>query len=181
MVVYDLGANLGFFTLLGARLVGLEGKIFSFEADPDAAGRLKEHVEKNAFPNVRVIQQAAWSSTGSIAFSRTDEAISPDLGLGKVVPSPKASETTIQVPCTCLDDFAKTHPAPGFIKCDVEGAEYEVFRGARKMISEHRPLVACEVHSDENAALLTKLFQELGYSLNWFTKTHFLGNPNRSS
>ncbi len=49
------------------------------------------------------------------------------------------------------------------------------------MISEHRPLVACEVHSDENAALLTKLFQELGYSLNWFTKTHFLGNPNRSS
>lgn len=77
--------------------------------------------------------------------------------------------------------FQGPGPPPDFIKCDVEGAEYEVFMGARETISKHLPLVACEVHSDQNAALLSRMFQELGYTLNWFTKNHFLGKPRKSS
>jgi FkbM family methyltransferase len=179
MVVYDLGANVGFFTLLAARIVGSGGKIFSFEADPDVAQQVKANSDRNAFPYVHVVQRAVWSRTGSVQFSRADTSRSPDRGLGRVLASHETQEKTIAVSSIALDDFASTHPAPDFIKCDVEGAEYEVFMGARELISAHRPLVACEVHSDQNAVLLTRLFQELGYSLNWFTRSHFLGKPIR--
>ena len=49
MTFYDIGANIGLFSLLAARLVGKEGRVVSFEADPEIAARLREHVERNAF------------------------------------------------------------------------------------------------------------------------------------
>jgi FkbM family methyltransferase len=158
-------------------MVGAEGKVFSFEADPEVAQRFTQHVERNGFQNVRVVNRAVCSSTGSVVFGLADETQTADRGWGKVVQSPALAEKTIEVPYTSLDDFAKTQPAPDFIKCDVEGAECEVIMGAREMISEHRPRVACEVHSDQNAAQLTQLFGKLNYSLKWFTGNHFLASP----
>jgi FkbM family methyltransferase len=181
MIFYDLGANAGFFSLLAARMVGTTGKVFSFEADPEVAQRLRGNVDRNGFKNVRVIQKAAWSLTGSVIFSRSNESRSPERGWGKVVSSPARTQNTVAVPCTSLDDFARTEPPPDFIKCDVEGAECEVFKGARKMLAKHTPLVACEVHSDQNRAQLTQLFHALHYSLTWFTPAHFLASPHRSS
>jgi FkbM family methyltransferase len=181
MVFYDLGANLGFFSLLAARMVGASGKVFSFEADPEMARRLQDNVERNKFQNVRVIQKAVWSSTGSVRFSRADATQSPDLGWGKVACLPAAAEETIALPSTSLDDFARTDTPPDFIKCDVEGAEVEVFAAARNVLTEHRPLVACEVHSSQNAVRLTQLFEELHYFLRWFTKNHFVGSPQSLS
>src|SRR5439155_23177655 len=110
MVFYDLGANVGFLSLLAARLVGAKGKVFSFEADPEVAGRLKENVEKNGLQNVRLVQKAVWSSTGAVAFSRADESRSPDRAWGKVVSLPAAAERTVEVRCICLDDFAQSAP-----------------------------------------------------------------------
>ena len=177
MVVYDLGANLGFFSLLAARLVCAGGKVFSFEADPEVALRLQEHVAKNEFNNVEVIRQAVWSSTGTIAFGCADESRSPDRGLGRVVSSPTVPAATIQVPCTTLDDFAMTKSPPDFIKCDVEDAESDVFAGGQRVLEEHRPLVACETHSERSVRELTALFGTRNYSLDWFTKIHFLASP----
>lgn len=177
MVFYDLGANVGFCTLLAARMVEPAGKVFAFEADPEVALRVEENARRNGFSEVHVIPAAVWSSTASVNFSRANVMQSPERGLGRVVSSSDTGERTITVPSVALDDFTRTHPVPDFIKCDVEGAEYEVFLGARKLILEHSPLVACEVHSHQEAELVTRLFQELGYSLSWFTQSHFLGKP----
>jgi len=176
MVFYDLGANIGFFTLLAARAVGPTGKIFAFEADPELAQYLAEHIERNGVRTARVIRRAVWSSTGTVTFRRADASASPDRGLGRVVSASTPSEDTFAVPCISLDDFVGEEPLPDFIKCDVEGAEVQVFAGARKVL-EHRPLVACEVHSDDNRVQLTQLFSSLGYSLNWFTPQHMLAVP----
>jgi FkbM family methyltransferase len=177
MVFYDLGANVGFFTLLAARLVGMDGSVYSFEADPEMAQRLQENVEKNEFRNVRVVQKAVWSSTGSVTFNCADESQSPDRGWGKVVSSPAPAERTLRVASIALDDFARTEAPPDFVKCDVEGAEAEVFTDAHRVLAHRRPLVACEVHSGQNAAQLTQLFERLRYSLSWFTERHFLACP----
>lgn len=177
MVCYDLGANIGFFTLLAARLVGANGRVYSFEADPEVARHLQEHVNRNEFLNVRIINRAIWSSTGSVTFGRSDETQSPDRGWGKVVVPQVACDQAIQVPCIALEDFIRTEPHPDFIKCDVEGAESEVLMAAREMMSRHRPLVACEVHSDQNAVRLEQFFKELNYSLDWFSQHHFLASP----
>ena len=177
MVFYDIGANIGFFTLLAARMVGARGKVYTFEADPDVADRLRENVEKNEFRNVIIVRQAVWSSKGSVTFSRADESQSPDLGLGRVTSSAVVGEKSIEVPCTSVDEFVATEVRPDFIKCDVEGAECEVVAGGQRVLTECRPLMVCEVHSDQNASRLAQVFATLNYSLNWFTRSHFIAAP----
>ena len=59
MVFYDLGANIGLFTLLAARLVGGTGKVFSFEPDSENATRLRRNIERNGFTNVTVVDAGA--------------------------------------------------------------------------------------------------------------------------
>ena len=180
MIFYDLGANIGFFSLLAARLVGAEGKVFSFEADPEVADRLQGNAERNGFTNIRVIRRAVWSFSGSVPFSRVNTSQSPDRGCGKVVPL-SAAERTIEIGCVSLDDFVRNESAPHFIKCDVEGAESEVFRGALGLLAERKPLLACEVHSNENRSQVTQILEILHYSLDWFTSNHVLAIPPKSS
>lgn len=178
MVFYDLGANLGFFSLLAAKMVGAKGLVVSFEPDPQMVHRLKENVRKNGFQNVRVHECAAWSTTGLVAFRPADESESPDHGFGKVERSLDGNPALVS--SVALDDFTGNEAAPDFVKCDVEGGEFDVFTGARKTLAAHRPIVVCEVHSQQNSELLTGLFADLGYSLDWITTHHFLARPKKS-
>jgi len=177
MVFYDLGANLGFFSLIAARLVAPQGRVYAFEADPEAARRLTEHVERNDLRNVRVVERVVWSSTGSVAFERADPSLTPDRGCGRAVATQAPTERTLTLPSTALDDFVHTEPPPDLIKCDVEGAEVEVFRGAQRLLADHRPLVECEVHSDQNGTQVAEIFAGLDYSLQWLPHRHLLATP----
>ena len=132
MIFYDVGANIGFFSLLAARLVGKEGRVVAFEADPEIAARLREHVARNEFGWITVEEKAVWSEPRAVFFARTDPASSPDRGLGHVVTS--GGGDTIEVSAESLDDYTWTQPPPDFLKCDVEGAEVEVFRGAERLL-----------------------------------------------
>jgi hypothetical protein len=82
MVFYDLGANIGLFSLLGARLVKATGKIFSFEPDHETACRLRRNIEKNEFQNIRVEEAGVGAMTGRSIFLPAD-ANSPDRGVGR--------------------------------------------------------------------------------------------------
>jgi len=161
MTFYDLGANIGFFSLLAARLVGEQGRVIAFEADPEIAARLREHVDRNKFRCVTVAEKAVWSEASKVFFERVDPATSPDRGLGHVVPM--ASANTIEIEAVTLDDFARTSSAPDFIKCDVEGAEVEVFRGAQRLLAEKRPSILCEIHSEVNRRALLADLKRFGY------------------
>jgi FkbM family methyltransferase len=161
MTVYDLGANIGFFSLLAARLVGEHGRVIAFEADPEIAARLREHVDRNRFRCMTVVEKAVWSEASKVFFERVDPTTSPDRGLGHVVNT--ASANTIEIEAVTLDDFARTSPAPDFIKCDVEGAEVEVFRGAQRLLAEKRPGILCEIHSEPNRQSLLAALQRFGY------------------
>jgi FkbM family methyltransferase len=175
MNFYDIGANIGFFSLLAARLVGEEGHVTAFEADPEIAARLREHIARNNLPQVAVEEKAVWSEHGTVIFARTDPSVSPDRGLGHVVSA--AGSDTIQVAAVTLDDYTSTSPAPDFLKCDVEGAELEVFRGARNLLREKRPGIVCEMHSEENRRILLDEFSRVGYICKPCDENHILALP----
>jgi FkbM family methyltransferase len=175
MTFYDVGANIGFFSLLAAHLVGKEGRVVAFEADPEIAARLRGHVERNAFGWITVEEKAVWSKPGPVFFARTDPATSPDRGLGHVVSSDAGN--TIQVSGISLDDYVLTQAAPDFLKCDVEGAEVEVFRGAERLLKEKRPGIICEMHSEGNHRILLENFSRLGYVCKPCCTNHILALP----
>jgi FkbM family methyltransferase len=172
MTFYDIGANIGFFSLLAARIVGPAGRVVAFEADPEVAQRLREHIERNQFSTICVEQKAVWSETRPVFFARTDPTVSPDRGLGHVVASSAASAIPVQA--ISLDDFQQTSPGPNFLKCDVEGAEVEVFTGAQQLLKKIRPILLFEMHSEENRRVLLEEFARLGYNCESIDQNHIL-------
>ena len=99
--------------------------------------------------------------------------MSPELGLGSIEPRPGAMPA-IRVPSVTLDDLVTYNRPPSIIKCDVEGAEVEVMRGAQRLIREHRPTLLCEVHSESSTQQVTELLTGFGYELRWLDENHFL-------
>jgi len=176
MTFYDLGANIGFFSLLAARIVGPQGRVFSFEADPEIAGRLRENLARNQFTQAQVVEKAVWSESSVVAFARVDPGISPDRGLGHV--SADASRPgAIAIQAVSLDEFRLSNPDPDFLKCDVEGAEAAVFEGAVKLLSSKHPILLVEMHSSENHRALLAKFAAFGYRCRNLDENHVLALP----
>jgi FkbM family methyltransferase len=175
MVFCDLGANVGLFSLLAARIVGSSGRVFSFEPDPEVAGRLTRNVDRNGFRNVTVVKQGVWSSSCLREFIPADDS-SPDHGTGTFLGSTQ-QRPGISVECVCLDDFAKNAPLPDGIKCDVEGAEVEVLRGATSLLAERRPWVLCETHSEANDRACRELLKRFDYRFDAVDANHFFASP----
>jgi Met-10+ like-protein len=69
MTFYDVGANIGFFSLLAARLVGEQGSVVAFEADPEIASRLRENISRNQKATISVEEKTAWSSSTPMLFA----------------------------------------------------------------------------------------------------------------
>ncbi|MGB2633257.1 MAG: FkbM family methyltransferase, partial [Candidatus Acidiferrum sp.] len=141
MTFYDLGANIGFFSLMAARLVGPGGCVISFEADPEIAARLRENLVYNKFTHASAEEKAVWCEPTTVSFARVDRNSSPDRGLGHVSTGDSADADTISVEAVSLDEFVLLHPAPDFLKCDVEGAEVAVFQGAERLLREKCPIL----------------------------------------
>ena len=76
-----------------------------------------------------------------------------------------------------LDEYVRAGPAPDFLKCDVEGAEVAVFRGGQRLLTEKRPGILCEMHSDENRRVLLEEFARFGYACKSLDEHHVLALP----
>jgi len=176
MTFYDLGANIGFFSLIAARLVGTQGRVISFEADPEIAARLRENLSRNQFKHAHVEEKAVWSESTTVSFARVDPGTSPDRGLGHISADPPETGT-ITVAAVSLDQFVAANSPPDFVKCDVEGAEVEVFQGAAKLLSSRHPIVLVEMHSASNQQALLLKLSSLGYLCRNLDETHVLAMP----
>lgn len=114
-------------------------------------------------------------------FARADAAVSPDRGLGYVIKNDaeRLAPGTIRVEAISVDEYVRKSGAPDFIKCDVEGAEVEVFRGADKLLNERPPIILCEMHGEENRQTLLKSFANLGYRCEPCGKNHILAQHSK--
>jgi FkbM family methyltransferase len=152
-VFYDIGANLGFFSLLAAHLSGLEdGRVCAFEAAPDNAEAIRVNVALNHIPNVEVRAVAVADRSGRGRLQIVD-----DQSWSKLVEygAHPFTEQVIDVRLVAIDDLvgAGELPPPTVVKIDVEGAELAVLAGMRETIERHRPAIICELH-DTHAAFM---------------------------
>jgi FkbM family methyltransferase len=170
MVFYDVGAHIGVLTLVGARLVGTEGAVFAFEADPTNAARVEQHVRRNRFEQIHILPNAVWSSGGRLRFERASEQSS--LNQGAVAEEQlKMSTNIIAVEGVTLDDFSRTHAPPDLIKIDVEGAEGAVLRGSERIFVTKRPLLICEVHREDSSRDVLRWLRARNYSFEWLAES----------
>src|SRR5262249_40290100 len=144
-------------------------------AEADIAARRRAKADRNSFSQVVVEQQAVCAESREVYFQRADESLSPDRGLGHIID--RESPVTIRANGVSLDDYARNARPPDFIKCDVEGAEVEVFRGAEHLLHEKRPIILCEMHSEENRRSLEATFIGLKYECRMLDQNHLLALP----
>jgi FkbM family methyltransferase len=160
-VVYDLGAHVGFYTLLASVLAGEAGHVYSFEPLAANAAILRRHLEMNRIRNCTVFQEAVAASDGTARF---DPSSSGDLA--------HLSETgTETVKTVALDSLFAVGQlrAPRVVKIDVEGAELEALRGAVRLMEAHRPVILLATHGAEVHAGCVKLLCDRGYRLESLT------------
>jgi FkbM family methyltransferase len=155
-VMFDVGAHVGYYTLLSSKLVGDQGKVVAFEAMPRNAAYLRQHVSRNRCANVEVIEGAVSKGPGTARFAR-----GTGTGTGKL-----SDGGPIEVRTMSLDDVAAERGlSPTFIKIDVEGAEELVLDGAARVLRESRPVIFLSTHGPDLHARCCKRLSALGYSL----------------
>jgi FkbM family methyltransferase len=160
-VFYDVGANVGFFTLVGARLVGPTGRVVSFEPVPWCANAVRRNIELNGFDHAQIRAEAVGAADGTARLLVVGEASWSHLeSTGRHADV----RDEIDVDVVSIDSLvaAGTIPPPDVMKIDTEGAELQAIEGARATIAEHRPAIVCELH-DTNEAFVA-LMDELGYA-----------------
>ncbi|MEV7996059.1 FkbM family methyltransferase [Streptomyces sp. NPDC086077] len=134
----DVGANIGVFSVLAARLVGATGRVVAVEASPACHRRLERHVRLNGCRTVRAVNAAASDRRGKLTFTL---ASSRNTGANSIVPYDGPAEAVFEVDAAPLPDLL----APGelerarVIKIDVEGAEGAVVRGLAPLLRRLRP------------------------------------------
>lgn len=153
MIVYDIGAQAGFYTLLFSRLVGPQGRVYAFEPCAFEMRNLIDHITINQLRNVHAIQAAVAAETGLTAFT-VDRGISQNS---------LTTESFLNVWAVRLDD--RIFPAPDLIKMDVEGGESSVLIGARSLIMEHRPVLFIALHGREQHQKCASILQDFGYRI----------------
>ncbi|MCL6481170.1 MAG: FkbM family methyltransferase [Firmicutes bacterium] len=177
MVFYDIGANIGFFSLLAARLVGPSGRVFAFEPEPALLPRLLENIARNGFDHITVVGKAVTATSGEIFFEPADSHSSPDFGLGRI--REEATCTTVPVAGVALDDFVLQHPWPDVVKCDAEGAEVDILRGATQLLRARRTIFVIETHSATHERAVCELLEQHGYTVTRLDELHVLARSAR--
>lgn len=166
-VVLDIGAHIGYYTLIFARLVGEKGHIFAFEPDPNNFHILKRNVEINGYQNITLVQAAVSDINGSINLYQSNHNSANNI-IGYI---PSDNRKSVKVKTIRLDDYFKNYNRKiNFIKIDVEGSEGKVIKGMSltlpidknvKIITEFYPQSLQE--SDTNPKEYLQMIAGLGY------------------
>jgi FkbM family methyltransferase len=156
-VVFDLGANVGFFTLIAAIRTGTGGRVYAFEPLPRNVDFLRRHLDHNRIRNVEVVEAAVSDSSGSAAF---EEFESPALGrLGR--------SGRLRIQTVTLDEMVLDNglPLPDVVKIDIEGGERRALEGARRVLERRHPLIFLATHGAQVHASCCALLTGLGYAM----------------
>jgi len=133
--VIDIGANIGYFTILASRLIGPEKRVFSFEPQARVVNLLRRNIEFNALSNVEVFTFALSDTAGVATFNVPPDG---DEAFGSMRVNGRFTVAkTVQVETKRLDDVLHDlgNPKIGLIKLDAEGAELLILHGATKLLS----------------------------------------------
>lgn len=156
-VVFDIGAHIGYFTVLMSQAVGDSGRVFAFEPRPLNQRFLRRHISVNGCTNVEVLNVSVGDRSGPARLeTRTGT------GTGHV-----SATGNIEVAMVSVDSLVDSGrlPAPTFLKIDVEGGEMAVLQGALHTLERHRPRMVLATHGDEIDQRCREFLTPLGYTM----------------
>jgi FkbM family methyltransferase len=171
LTVVDVGANLGYYSLLASKLVGPAGRVVALEPNSENCRLLLSSLRLNDSTNVQLLPVAADAATGWAYYSTHVGSNGGLIEGGDLLSHPGNV-----VPTFRLDDLVDG--PVGFLKMDVEGAEGRVVRGARRIIERDRPIVTTELKdemlrrvSGTSVTDYLGYFEKLGYTPSLLEKT----------
>jgi len=155
-VFYDIGANVGFYSLLASALV-FPGKVYAFEPVVGNVRYIERHLALNKIRNVEVLELAICDQAGTSTFQEEETRAMGHL----------QAEGNTHVRTTTLDALleAQLIAPPQYIKMDIEGAELMALRGASECIQRHRPTIFLATHGHEMETACRRLLKSWGYEL----------------
>lgn len=133
MTIIDIGAHVGYYTVLFAKLTGPQGRVYAFEADADNFGLLKKNAGNRK--NIYLFNQAISDKDGFIDFYK----IKSSTGCHSLIAPQNDEAERINISTTTIDSFIEKHHLEkvGFIKIDIEGGEYLALLGMQKLLSRN--------------------------------------------
>lgn len=176
-IVIDIGANVGIYTMKLSQLVGYDGQVFAFEPIPVTYDILSNNIKKLGLNNVKTYCKALSEENGFFKMVvPTNQHGVKNYYLSRLVLSSDSAESeSYNVETQRLDEFVEVNEIRDvhFIKCDVEGAELLVMKGAEHTIEIFKPHIMCEIaghgrafaYQDED---LFGFFLDLGYSSSFY-------------
>ena len=170
-VIYDVGANIGYVSLLLAKAAGQNGHVYAFEALPENVGRWRQNVALNGMEaRLSLYTGAVTRSTGPARF-----LVHASGGMGKAAGSAGRADqyqSEISVPGISLDEFVygQGNPPPQVVKMDIEGGEVLALPGMRRVLAEARPLMLMELHGPESSLAAWETLTAAGYTICWMQR-----------
>ena len=135
--VIDIGAHIGYHTITLSEAVGPDGTVYAFEPDIENHRLLLENLNMAGCKNVIVNRIAVMNRSGVVDFKLNPN----NSGDNHIV---SKNSDGLQVPCTSLDEFFESPPQIGFVKMDIQGAEYFAVKGMKKILKDQSPILMTE-------------------------------------
>lgn len=154
-VFYDIGAHHGYYSVIASDIVGEGGQVVSFEPRHINLAYLQKHIKINGCTNVRTINACVSDTPGTVCFDANHGT-----GTGRI--SPDGNMVAQSVSLDVLVSSGEL-PPPNFMKIDVECAESLVLKGAKNVMTEHRPTIMLSIHGKEQHDQCGEILRTLGY------------------
>jgi FkbM family methyltransferase len=167
-VIFDVGANIGYVSLLLAKAAGTKGRVFAFEALPSNVEQLRRNITLNYMEKlVKVVDCAVTQTSGPVRF-----LVHASGGMGKAAGSAGRDDQyqrEVTVPGLSLDEFVfeQGNPLPQVVKMDIEGGEVMALPGMHRILVEGHPLMLMELHGPESSRVAWETLTSAGYEICW--------------
>ena len=155
-IFFDIGANLGYYSLIAAKVMDNEGEIVAFEPSKRNYEILVKDLELNNAVQVRAINAAIFDHDGRVYLKEGNHG-----GLDKI----DTNAGSYQIDCVKLDNWCfRNGTYPDIMKIDVEGAETFVLEGAREIIEKYKPIIFLSTHGPDTEKKSLEFLEKFGYS-----------------
>ncbi|MFC5270648.1 FkbM family methyltransferase [Adhaeribacter terreus] len=163
-ICIDIGANLGYYSTFLSKLAGPQGRVLAVEPIPLFQQIWKDNVKASGVDNLELLPYALGSENGVIQMGTPERNGLLHHGMTKVVSSADEKyahfyDVSMKIP----DELFAGLERLDFVKCDVEGFEYQVFSNMQATLTKYKPLIQTELNGDENRDNVIGLLEKLGY------------------
>jgi len=172
-IFFDIGANAGYFSLLGSRYCGEGGQVIAFEPIPSNCNVINQHLNENNINNIIVENIAISKNTEKVNFSIQHNNANSHMENISITHAVENKKKSIQVSAMSLDDYIdKCKTIPNVIKVDVEGAETLVLEGATRLLQNFNAIWIISTHSSQLFEECKAIMIHYGYNVNLLVGFH---------